>query len=285
MIENRNGEAVRIGVFKGSGKDFLSGPARGQDLEAEEIFANFARELTDRSPPAACTRARMTVRKTVHPDGSIARDKLDGVFVRAAPGADLDDFGLFGAVLYKKQIAEDRVLSALFFDHDRKLGNYLVVDAETFLPLDHGMAVLRNFGSELNASDDVVAALMENNVLHGVRRTTPQGNYRFLDDQITIEDTRDAISRVKDLFENRPDEALGILRRSMNDADARTCLNVLARRVRVLEPVRRKHFGSIKDLVPAAVMPPRVSRRGSEPYPITGYMVPGGADEALALAA
>jgi len=285
VIENRNGEAVRVGVFKGSGKDFLSGPARGQDLEAEEIFANFARELTDRSPPAACTRARMTVRRTVHPDGSIARDKLDGVFVRVAPGADLDDFGLFGAVLYKKQIAEDRVLSALFFDHDRKLGNYLVVDADTFIPLDHGMAVFRNFGSELNASDDVVAAFMENSVSHWVRRTQPQGNYRFLDDQITIEDMRDAINRVKDLFENRPDEALGILRRSMNEADARTCLNVLSRRVRVLEPVLRKHFGSIKDLVPAAVMPPRVSRRGPNSCPITGYIVAGGADEVLALAA
>jgi len=152
------------------------------------------------------------------------------------------------------------VLAALFFDYDRKAGNYLVMDLEKLLSLDHGQAFVRGFSGEALESDETVAAFMEEMVNHWRnRQTKPEGLYRLLDEQITIEDMNKSIKFVEDLFRENPDEVRAILRTSLRQStDVEDVLRILTARSRVMRKVLTKCFGTVKDIKPIPVKTVRV---------------------------
>jgi hypothetical protein len=263
----KDGEWVKIGIFKRSAKVGLE---RGLDLEAEEIYARFAQKFRNQLgvEVPACTRAKMTVETRVMEEiGKVKTLKevlppqlQDGLFARWAPGTDLEKFGYYAPALFKKQIALDRVLAALFFDYDRKAGNFLVMDLEKLLSLDHGQAYIRGFSGEALESDDTVALLMGEMVAHWRNRTDVKtvDIYRLLDEQITIEDMDKSIEFVENLFKENPDEVRGILRASQKqstDLDVEEVMRILSTRARVMRKVMTESFGTIRDLKPIPIRP------------------------------
>ena len=268
---------VKVGVFKRSGEGFRDGLARGADLEAEEIYARFAQEFSEQLgvEVPACVRAKMTVETRVVEKVNgvkvlkevLPPDLQDGLFVRWAPGVDLEKLGPLAPTLFKKQIARDRVLAALFFDHDRKAGNYLVMDLDKLLSLDHSMAAFRDFIGEEVLSDQQIAEHMEKLVTHWRNRADvqPKGLYRLLDEQITVEDMEESLGFLKTLFESNEgqERVRGILRESLKDPDAvETAMRLLTARARVLRQVMEKSFGTAKDLKPIPVKTVLTGRSG-----------------------
>lgn len=290
----KDGEWVKIGIFKRSAKEGLE---RGLDLEAEEIYANFAQKFREQLgvEVPACMRSKMTVETREIKDVKVGTVVVkppqpeDGLFVRWAPGTDLEKFGYYAPALFKKQIALDRVLAALFFDYDRKAGNFLVMDLEKLLSLDHGQAFIRGFSGEALASDDTVALFMGEMVAHWRNRTdipTAAELYRLVDEQITIEDMGKSITFIEDLFdvgeefvngvkrvrtiENGPDQVRAILRASLKPDETEQVMRVLTARARVMRGVLKQGFGTLKDLKPIPVRrPPKTAQvepcRGPDP--------------------
>lgn len=291
VYAKKDGAWAKIGVFKRSGREFQTGAARGQDLEAEEIYANFAQEFKELGIEVpACTRAKMNVETRVVTDVGGTKTLVevrppefqDGVFVRWAPGEDLEKLGPLAPALFKKQIARDKVLAALFFDHDRKAGNYLVSDVDKLLSLDHSLASFRGFSGESLASDDEVARFMSHLVGHWRnRQVKPEGLYRLLDEQITIEDMTDTIGVLEEVFKNQPEKVRSILGRSMSAGEAEETVRILSARARVLRRVLEENFGTLKNLQPVPMRTTSTSLPGQRTNPFIG---PGGA-EALQFAA
>ncbi len=262
----KDGEWVKIGIFMRSAKVGLE---RGLDLEAEEIYARFAQRFREQLgvEVPACTRSKMTVETREIKDVNGVKTVVvqppqleDGLFARWAPGTDLEKFGYYAPALFKKQIALDRVLAALFFDYDRKAGNFLVMDLEKLLSLDHGQAYIRGFSGEALESDDTVALFMGEMVAHWRNRTDVKtvDIYRLLDEQITIEDMDESIKFLENLFEKNPDEVRGILRasqRQSTDLDVEEVMRILSTRARLMRKVMTESFGTIKHLKPIPTRP------------------------------
>ena len=259
----KDGQLVKIGVFKRSGEYFQKGLDRGVDLEAEEIYANLAQEFREQLgvEVPACTRAKMTVEtRNVQVDVATGAKTVEvkapslqeGVFVRWAPGMDLEKLGPVAPALYKEQIALDKALATLFFDHDRKAGNFLVMDLEKLLSLDHSMAKFRGVKGEALASSQEVAESMEQAVMSWRNRTDV---YRLLDEQITVEDMEGSIKFLETLFDNEAgrERVRKVLLKSLASDEADEVLRILTARSKVLRGVLEKCFGTVKDLKPIPV--------------------------------
>lgn len=111
----------RIAVFK---------PAEpsGRDLKAEMLYYEFARRLGYNCP--ACAPATMQT-----PD----RGQVNGIIVRYVEGTALKDCDAGLRLAARREIARDKVLSALLGDHDRHFGNYLASEGRGTISIDHGM--------------------------------------------------------------------------------------------------------------------------------------------------
>ncbi len=265
----KDGKWVTVGLFKRTAR-------AGLDLEAEEVYAKFAWKFHDQLgvEVPACTRARMTVEtRVLEKDGSVTMLKAEpqeGLFVRWAPGTDLEKFGYYAPALFKRQMALDRVVAALFFDYDRKAGNFMVMELEKLLSLDHGQAFFRGFSGEALESDETVALFMAKMVAHWRNRTDVPtvGVYRILDEQITIEDMGKSITFIEDLFQvgeesmngvkrvrmisDGPEQVMKLLRES-RVPDPEEVMRILTARARVMRKVLTESFGTLRDLKPIPV--------------------------------
>jgi uncharacterized protein YkwD len=267
VMERQGDRLVKVGLFKGAGKDFPD----GFDLRAEAASAEIGRLLGGKPP--ACTLAEMNV------DGAMRR----GLFVRYAPGAELASLGPGAPAVLKEQIARDIVHAAFLGDHDRRWANMLVAGKNAAEPIDRGMANLTgagypeslSFATETDASEAMKARILF------LRKTA--ASVRLVHEQITIEDLLPYIPEVEALMtkdatgviDGPGAELKKILGAHLNATEAASASRVLPLRARVLERVLRDCFGTLKDLgpIPLSRVQPAPSRRTRSPVQVASAPV------------
>jgi uncharacterized protein YkwD len=240
VMERQGNRLVKVGLFKGAGKDFPD----GFDLRAEAASAQIGR-LLGANPPA-CALAEMKI------DGTLRR----GLFVRYAPGAELASLGPGAPAVLKEQIARDIVHAAFLGDHDRRWVNMLVTGKNAAEPIDRGMANLTGAGYAENLSFATEADAYEAMKARILFLRRSAASVPLVHEQITIEDLLPHIPGVEALMTKDTSGAIEgvgaelkkILGANLNAAEADAASRVLPMRARVLERVLRDCFGTLKDL-------------------------------------
>jgi len=193
LIKDAQGNA--IGVFK------PNSPLKDQnlvDVKSERLFYRMARDLKDQgfdiNIPAS-TGMTMT----------IGGKKLRGTYVRYIPGGtDLFGQDIGSCVALKRQIAQDRVLSAWMGDVDRHGGNFFLTGRGDFFSIDHGNA--RIYGSpgalEMDADDfDMLMRVEVQRIATTIKNYDPI--MATVDRQITYDDMSDLVEAIQEMPESR----------------------------------------------------------------------------------